>query len=174
MIFWGLVIVFVDYHIGRFNVAPDFIGYALIVFGAHTLGQYTRGFLAARNVAMPLIPLSLWSYGRPPPLPAGVEITDAVLLFCMMWCLLGAVITFCEERYRPVFADYARIYRRIYAGIAILAFLFEQAARFEPEIAGGYVNLAYTASLVLLILILWLLHQIRDEFSEPLPRPWPQ
>ncbi len=164
-LFWGLIFIFVDVRIDRFEIAPDFIGYALIALGAHFLWQYTRDFRKAQYIALALIPFSLLAFARPPPVPQVLAIPEAVLSFVMVWILIGALITFSEERDRPVFADYMRICRRFYAGIAVFAFFLDQAARFEPEKAGEFLHFVAMASVVLLGFILWVLYAMKQEFT---------
>ncbi len=169
LIFWGLILIFIEFRIDRFEIAPDFIGYALIALGGHSLWQYTHEFRIVRNLAAPLILISLPAFGQPVPLPQVLMIPHAVLTFLLVWFLLKAVIVFCEERGRTDFADHTRLYRWVYAGIAIFAFLLDQAARFEPEAAADFINLIHFAGLVLLCFILRLLYVVRHEFDPDSP-----
>ena len=163
LLFWGLIFVFVDFRIERFEIAPDFIGFVLVALGCHSLWQYTPEFRTARHFALPMIPLSLIAYGVPSGLVYPLIVTDAVLTFLLVWFLLGALIAFSKERGRVDLAGQTLLCRRVYAGIAVFAFLVEIAAQFEPERAQGSMNFAATASLVLLVFILRILYSIKQD-----------
>lgn len=162
---WGLVFVLADFHVNGFPVLPDFAGHALIAAGCHGLIQYTGAFQLARNLAAPLAILSLIALFAPPALLQILLILNPLLTLLLVWFLLGAVIRFTEARERPDLAGHAVLYRRIYTGIALFAFVFQQAARARPEAAEGFVGLAAVAMLVILFFIVRLLYVIKQDVT---------
>ena len=169
LLFGGLIFVFVDFRVGRFEIAPDFIGYVLVAFAAHSLWQYTETFRKARNLAIAVTPFSLLSFGWPPPLPQVLLVPEGVLSLILMWILFGALIRFAEERERPVIADHTRICRRFYVGLAVFSLFLDQAARYEPERTGEYLHFTAMVSLVLLAFVLRVLYTLKQEFAPGSP-----
>ena len=47
-IFWGYILTLLDFNINRFDILPDFIGYALIFAGVHKLSALSKHFSKAR------------------------------------------------------------------------------------------------------------------------------
>lgn len=161
----GLVFVLVDIHPGGIEILPDFVGYGLIAWAAHSLSQYTEAFKIARNLALPLIAFSLFVFFFPQFWSPALLALGSILKVVMIWFLLGSVIRFADARDRPDLADHGLIYRRIYVGIAVVALLFQMAAQFRPEAAGGFVDLMMAVTVVILALILRLIYIIRQDIA---------
>lgn len=161
----GLLFALIDIDLHRFVLLPDFVGYALIAFASHNLSQYAPRFEVARNLALPLLALSLLVYLIPAGIAASLLLVNAFLTILLVWFLLGALIQFADERERPDLASYALIYRRIYVGIAAVAFLLQWAALSWPEEAGAFLGIMAVATLLVLALILRLLYVVKHDLA---------
>src|SRR5690625_1217348 len=161
----GLVFALINFQIGRFEILPDFIGYLLIGLSSHNLSQYTAKFRIARNIALPLLILSVLRYFLA---PRGAEILfliNSILEISLIWFVLAAAIKFSRERERPDLAENGLKYRRIYVAIAVVDFLFRVAGYFQPESAQGFIALMSIAFVIVLGLILHLFYVIREDIA---------
>lgn len=161
----GLIFALVSFRIDRIELLPDFVGYAFIFFGSHGMLQYTVKFKMPRNLAAPLIFLSLLTYLLPLDAAALLTLLNAALAIVLVWFLLAAVMRFAEERDRPDLARNAVVFRRFYVGIAVASFLIQLAAYFQPVAARDFVAIMALATLVILVLILHLLFTVRQELA---------
>lgn len=161
----GLVFVLVSFNLSRFDVLPDLVGYALIAFASHDLTQYTAKFRITRNLALPLVVLSLIAYLTPRGVTQTLLLINAILTILLVWFLLAAVIQFTRDRDRADLAKHGVKYRRIYVGIAVFAFLIQLAAQVRPESAGGFVGMMAVATLGILIFILRLIYVVRHDLA---------
>ena len=165
MLIWGLVFVLIDFEVKGFDIVPDFLGFGLIGVGASSLVQYAGAFQRARNLAWPLAGLSLLTYLFPPQTGRVLSMIAAVLTILLVWFLLGGVMQFTEERERRDLTKVAGRYRRIYAGVAIFAFLISVAAWFEPESASPFVALIALVMAVYLAFLVRLLVVVKGELA---------
>lgn len=161
----GLVFALVTLNPVRFDLLPDAIGYGLIAVAAHNLAQYATKFHIARNLAVPLVALSLLAYVTPEGPTLVLHLINAILTILLVWFLLGAVVQFTRERDRPDLAKHAMTYRRIYLGIAIFGFFIQWAAQVQPEGTEGFVGIMTVAILAILFFILRLLVIVRHDLA---------
>lgn len=61
-IFWGLILVLLDFRIQNFDILPDFIGYWMIYQGLQALASYNYNFGKAKMYAAPLLVLSITDF----------------------------------------------------------------------------------------------------------------
>ncbi len=161
----GLIFALIDINLNRLVLLPGFIGFILIAFASHDLTQYASKFRIVRNLALPLVPLSLIAWLAPLGVAQPLLLIHSILTIILMCFLLGAVMQFTSERHRPDLTGHALTYRRIYIGIAIGAFLIQWAAQIRPEDAQGFVGVMAVAILGILIFILRLLYVVRQDLA---------
>lgn len=58
-VFWGLLLVFLDFRINGFDIIPDLIGFILVYTGLAGLAEVQPRFGQAKKVAVPLLVLSV-------------------------------------------------------------------------------------------------------------------
>jgi len=61
-IFWGFMLVFLDFKINQFDLLPDFVGYFIIVSALSDLNSFSAYFRKARTFAIILAILSIPEY----------------------------------------------------------------------------------------------------------------
>lgn len=92
-VFWGLLLVFLDFRFNGFDILPDIVGFVIVFFGLAALSAHNHHFQTAKTVCIPLIILSLF------------EIFQAQLQFpaasasMTAWGLLLAIISTCLNLY---------------------------------------------------------------------------
>lgn len=161
----GLVFALVDITLNRFELFPSFIGYALIAFAGHSLAQYAGKFRVMRDLALPLVALSLLGYVTPWRVSQILGLISSILTILLVWFLLAGVIQFTKLHERPDLAGHAVNSRRIYLGIAIMAFLIQLAAVFQPEEAAPFVTLMAVATIGILVFIVRVLYAVRHDLA---------
>ncbi|WP_202708819.1 hypothetical protein [Sporosalibacterium faouarense] len=73
-LFWGFLFMF-DFRFNGFDILPDFVGYIFIFIGLKTLMNKNQNFSTAKNLALPLIFLSILDIFQPQNNAGGVNIT---------------------------------------------------------------------------------------------------
>jgi hypothetical protein len=162
-IFWGLMIVAIDVHLGRFDVLPDFAGYVLVALGAAGLVGWSRHFQTGQLLSWILVPSSaalLLFHGG---LLKLTWIMSVALDGALIWFLLGGVIAFAQSRSHHEWVSRASIYRRAYLGLAGAGLLISLFAPAFPAVARVLGSITFVAMLVLMAVILYLLHQVKGE-----------
>lgn len=165
----GMVFALVSVTVNRFDLLPDFVGYGLIAFAAHNLAQYAGRFGIVRNLALPLLLLSLSIYFLSAGVVGGVLLAETVLMVVLVCFLLGAVIQFVTDRGRPDLVDHAILYRRIFVGVGIAAFFVQWISLVRPEEATGLVSIISLATIIILAFILRLLYVVRHDLATDVP-----
>lgn len=161
----GLVFILVSVFVGGVDILPAFVGYALIAFAAHSLTQYAPAFRFTRNLALPMIVYSLFATFSPGAISPTLLAVESVLTIVLVCLLLGAVIRFTDSRERPDLAEHGVLYRRIYVGIAVVAFLFRLAAFVQPEAAAPFLSVMMLGTIVILALIIRLLYAVKQDLA---------
>lgn len=165
-IFWGLLLVILDFNINQFDILPDFIGYILAAVGTGGLISSSKQFATARNSCWVLVVLSIIDMLIRGELGLFLGIILLILNCIMMWFLLGGFMDISISYKRPDLAVKASNRRTIYIvlmGIATLASFLAQANR---DIAALVIVPVVVAMLVLVIMILQLIHPIKT-LTEP-------
>lgn len=91
-LFWGLIIVLLDFNIIFFDVFPDFIGYAIVASGLGQLQPYSASFLKARLAAVTLSIFSfLAMFQIPVNLLEGFQPTGSILLMLLATAILSLI-----------------------------------------------------------------------------------
>jgi|GEM_PF-6664183 len=165
----GLIFVFLDIEVGRFDLLPDFVGFLLLALGANILYPFAAAFRPARNVAGPLVLLTFLELVSPPILLQVLLPVNLILTVLAVWFLMGGALQFATERDRPDLAWHAGTYRRVYVGIGVFMLLFLLFGYIEPEAAGAFVTFFSFLSWVLLAFILRLFYILKREFAVEFP-----
>ena len=161
-IFWGLLLVILDFNINQFDIFPDFIGYILAAVGAGGLISISNQFTTARNSCLVLVPLSIIDMLVRGQIGLFLGIISLILNCIMMWFLLGGFMDLSSSYKRPDLAVKASNRRTIYIvlmGIATLASFLSQANR---DVAATVIVPVVVAMLVLVVMILHLIHKIKN------------
>ena len=162
-LFWGLVIVAIDFHLGRFDVLPDFAGYVLVSLGAAGLVGWSKHFQSARLLSWILVPVSASLMMFHGGLLKLTWILNVALDGALMWFLLGGVMAFGEGRSRPEWVSRASICRRTYLGLLCAGLVISWIAPVVPTVAKVLGSITFVAMLCLMAAILYLLHQVKGE-----------
>jgi hypothetical protein len=164
-VFWGLVVTVLDFKINQFDLLPDFIGYALVAYGAVGLSKFSSEFLTASGLSVMLAVCDVITLVLPTDAD-WFSIVVTLLSALMMWTLLGGVRSIALAHERADLASRAEKLRLWYVGLLFLSMGLTLVAR---ETRGGemffiIVALVVTA-LVVMILILHLIYRAQSELS---------
>jgi hypothetical protein len=160
-IFWGLLLVVLDFQINQIDILPDVLGYILVALGCGGLSDASPHFSTAAILAWAMMVLALVSVAiRGNFIPLGI--LYSALDCAMMWFLLGGVIDLANFRQRPDLSQRASTRRIAYVAIAGLSTLLGLTGRFPGEIALALV----IGMIVVLCLILHLIYRAIHELSD--------
>ncbi len=160
-IFWGLLLVILDFNVNQFDLLPDFIGYILVAVGAGGLISISGQFTTARNSCWALVALSIIGMVVRGPLGLFLGIIHLIVNCIMMWFLLGGFMDLSISYKRPDLAVKASNRRTIYVVLMCIATLISFLAQGSRDMAALLVVAVVVAMLVLVIMILHLIHQIK-------------
>jgi hypothetical protein len=164
-IFWGLLLVFLDFSINGFDLLPDVVGYALVGYGAGGLTNKFVTFRTATSLSWLLAVGSVMAFF--------ISDRSATQFFgwlmtgfqcALIWTLMGGVMAVATDRNRPDLAERAASRRVAYAVLtAAMIFL-----SFVP--GGGLLAplaiVLLIATFVVLVMILHLIHRVRYELPQ--------
>ena len=155
-IFWGLILVFLDFSINGLDLLFDGLGYLLIAIGCGGLSSSASRFAVARVLSLILV--LLWFVGffvdrdLAGPYALAMNVVNAV----MVWQLLSGIAAFSQARGRHDLANQAINRRLAYALIQTVfiatPYLFGNSREMAP--------LAYPLVLAFLIIMVMILHLI--------------
>jgi len=163
-IFWGLLLVVLDFSINQIDILPDLIGYILIALGCRGLSKVAPRFLIAANLAWLMALLAAASYVIRGNLP-GFSIVYTAIDCSMMWFLLGGVIDLANFRKRPDLSQRASSRRIAYVAIVGLSTLLGLMAESSRDFGEVLIALV-VGMIVVLCLILHLIHRAIHELSD--------
>jgi hypothetical protein len=161
-IFWGLLLVILDFKLNQFDVLPDFIGYILVSLGCGGLVAASGKFAIARNSCWALLVLSLVEFIVTGDLRAILGIVQLVLNCTMMWFLLGGFMDLSLSMGRPDLAEKAGNRRMVYVALTCVASILGFVAQQTRHISTLAIIVIVVAMLVLTAMILHLIHQIKS------------
>ncbi|MCW1922413.1 hypothetical protein OKA05_07595 [Luteolibacter arcticus] len=160
-IFWGLLLVVLDFQVNQIDVLPDLLGYILVALGCRGLSDASPRFSTAAILAWVLVIMAAVSIAiRGDIIPLGILYN--VIDCAMMWFLLGGVIELANFRQRPDFSQRASSRRIAYVALAGLSTLLGLTGPYPGEIALALV----IGMIVVLCLILHLIHRAIRELSD--------
>lgn len=163
-IFWGLLLAFLDFRIGEFDVLPDGLGYLLVAAGCGGLAL-SRQFAVARLLCFVLAGLWLLEPAVPRNDQWILDVVTTVAHCGMIWELLGGVREFALAMHRPDLAQRAANRRQLYVVVFGLMTLLPQTLRRDSAAVPMVVIIAVIGA-VLAMLILHLIYRVRIEVAK--------
>ena len=186
-IFWGLLLVVVDFRLSGFDILPDFIGFAIIAVGLGLLVPLNPRFQTAKIMAMILVVLSLASLIEFPATDGaqgfhpgwfafGLLVT--VLDIVMIWQLCGGIIDLAREEGLDDLATRASTRRGLYVGLHLVTYVLILITLDAPkgDLAPLAIGLLIFAVVVVCLLMGLMLRAARElgdpgledpEFDDP-------
>ncbi|MEK7953363.1 hypothetical protein [Luteolibacter soli] len=163
-IFWGLLLVVLDFNINQIDILPDILGYILIALGCRGLRDASPRFSTAATLAWIMAILSVAGYavrGN----SIGFSLLSSAMDCAMMWFLLGGVMELANSRQRQDLSQRASSRRIAYVAIAALSTLIGYTIQSPGD--GVVIGIALLIGmLVVLCLILHLIHRSIRELSD--------
>jgi uncharacterized membrane protein len=168
-IFWGLLLVFLDFSINGFDLLPDVIGYALVGYGTggHTI----------QNVAFRTATSLSWLLAVGSVMAFFISDRSASQFFgwlmtgfqcALVWTLMGGVMAVATERNRPDLAERAASRRVAYVVLTVAMILLTLLP--GSGLLAPVAIVLLVALLVVFVMILHLIHRVRYELP-PLAAP---
>jgi len=165
-LFWGLLLVILDFSINGFDLFPDIVGYLLVAAGCSGLADMSHRFSTARAMAFALAILWLIGFAIHGEFRIFYGISRTLANCAFMWQLLGGIADFATTRGRMDLAKLAYNRRVAYVAIVLGSTCFAFALNGSRN-AGPLILVVVVATLVLMVLILHLIHRAKDELTEP-------
>lgn len=163
-LFWGLLLVVLDFSINNFDLLPDLLGYVILMFGCSGLLGVSPSFSRARLAAGILVLLSVIQFFNPTP-SAAFGLVWSIADACMIWWLLGGIMDQAKALERPDLRTRASNRRVAYVFLMALAAL----AGLDPidtQISGSVIGIGLVVGiLIVCVLILHLIHRVGRELS---------
>ena len=164
-IFWGLLLVILDFRINHFDILPDIIGYILVAVGCAGLAGVSPRFATAGRLCWVLVVFEILRYG----LRGGgwlLEFIGLVVNCAMMWHLLGGVMDLAAARQRTDLHQRASNRRIAYVVLMCFATLIGLVAQGWRDTAVLMVVLFIVCFIPLLVLILHLIYRVQHELAD--------
>lgn len=162
-VFWGLVLVFLDFRINRFDLLPDALGWALAAHGALRLTPLSTRFFTAGCLGWMLAVIELVSIVAA---NAPLAYVAMAISCCFMWTFLGGVLDTATISQRPELARSAGTLRIWYVAIvgsgALLGMILHDSNS-EPASASTLAIVLVVAGLINMVMILRLVHRAGRE-----------
>jgi len=163
-LFWGLLLVILDFNINGFDLLPDGLGYLIVAAGCSGLSTLSPRFSKARTLCF--ISAALWLIGFA--IQGDIAIVYGLattLVNCaFIWQLLGGIGEFAMDRGRSDLAERAHNRRLAYVavmiGTTLLAFMINGSRD-----AGSLVVVLVVSMLILMVMILHLIHRTKVELA---------
>jgi hypothetical protein len=163
-LFWGLLLVILDFSINGFDVLADGVGYLLVAAGCRGLSSLSNRFVTARTLCFVLAVLWLIGLAVRGDIAAAHGLVTMVVNCAMIWQLLGGIGEFALSRQRQDLAERAgnrRVaYVAIMTGTSLLAFAMQGSRN-----AGPLATILVIAMLILIVMILHLIHRVKVELA---------
>lgn len=126
-LFWGLLFVFLDFRINRFDVLlPDFVGYILLTVGLGALSARHVAFRNAQVAALAMIFLSFADF-----LPSQNLVISSISTLgdlVMMWELCRGIIELATAAGNPALAQMASTRRMFYVVLTLVGWVLVMAS----------------------------------------------
>ena len=165
-LFWGLLLVILDFSINGFPLLPDGLGYFIVAGGCRGLISTSSRFSSARTLCFILALLWLIGFVIQGEIAVLYRLAMVVVDCTMIWQLLGGIADYAIQRHRSDLAQRARNRRLAYAAIMASVTLIGFAMHGSND-AGPLVIILGVSVLVLLVMILHLIHRVKTEIAMP-------
>lgn len=163
-LFWGLLLVILDFSINGFDLLADGVGYLIVAAGCRGLSSLSSRFVTAQTLCIVLAVLWLIGFAMHGDIAVAYGLVTMIVNCAMIWQLLGGVGEFALSRQRQDLADRAgnrRVaYVAIMAGTSLLAFSMQGSRN-----AGPLAIILVLAMLILIVMILHLIHRVKVELA---------
>jgi hypothetical protein len=164
-IFWGLLVVILDFHFNRVDILPDFVGYVLIAIGCRGLVFASRHFSTASVMSWVLLTLNLLEFAFRGDEGQVFQWASLVFDSAMMWFLLGGVMELATAHQRMDLSESASKRRIAYVVLRGLLTLTGLVAEGSRGVATVIAVAGLVCMLSLLFLILHLIHRAKSELT---------
>ena len=165
-IFWGLMLVTLDFKLNEIDILPDFIGYFLFVLGCGGLVSASSHFSTARTLGCILLVLSLIEYVSPREIATVLWFITLAANCGMMWFLFGGVMELATARQRSDLFEQASKRRAVYIVLMLVGSLSGLLAPIVPPDVATIISATYLLSLFFVVyLILQLIFRARLELT---------
>lgn len=163
-LFWGLLLVILDFSINGFDLLADGVGYLIVAAGCRGLSPLSTKFPDARTLCFVLAALWLLGFAVNGDLAIPYGLVTMVVNCAMIWQLLGGIGEFAMSRHRQDLADRASnrrvAYVAIMVGTSLLAFVMLGSRN-----AGPIAIILVIGMLFLVAMILHLIHRVKVELA---------
>jgi len=157
-VFAGLLLVFLDFRIGGFDLLPDFVGWALVAYGALQLTSFGKGFFVAGCLAAPLAVFDVIFLLAGNSIPLLGYFVAVVHCACI-WTLLGGIADVAIVSQRHELALSATKLRVVYVAIisasVLLGSLFQSTNDSLAMLIGGALAIAALITVVFILRLVY-------------------
>ncbi|MHC4441407.1 MAG: hypothetical protein ACYTBZ_02175 [Planctomycetota bacterium] len=125
-IFWGFLLVFLDFRFNRFDIFPDFLGYILITWGLSILAPMHQRFDKAKIYAGIMIVFSLIDLvqikakGEAEFILFLINTMQIILNLIMVWNICQGIIELANTAQNQNLAEKANFRRNLYMAVMII------------------------------------------------------
>ncbi|QDV21638.1 hypothetical protein Pan153_63280 [Gimesia panareensis] len=165
-LFWGLLIVLLDFSINGFDLLPDGVGYLIMAAGCYGLASLSPRFLTAQTLCLVLAVLWLIHFAIDGTAAVFFKFLMQVVNCVMIWQLLGGIREFALSKTRQDLARRAENRRLAYVALLAVSTILAIGIQDSPEIAPVAI-VPVIALLVLIVMILHLIHRVKVELVAP-------
>jgi hypothetical protein len=162
-VFWGLLVIILDFDVNGFDLLPDILGYALVALGCARLVSLSPRFRVAASQCWVLALLWLLGFVVADDVDVLYSVAVTALNCTMMWFLLGGIADTAFAHSRPDLAERARNRRAAYVALMIAAQILPFVIAGRSAIGVPLVVVLVGSTLVLMVLILHLVQRVRVE-----------
>lgn len=159
-IFWGLLIVILDFSFNGFDLLPDGVGYLIMAAGCYGLASFSPRFLTAQTLCLILAVLWLIHFAVDGSFAILFNFVRQVTSCAMIWQLLGGIREYALSKERPDLARRAENRRLAYVAIMAVTFLHTLAMDGSPD-ASPLAIVLVLGMLITLVMILHLIHRVK-------------
>lgn len=160
-IFYGLLIVGLDFKFNQFDVLPDCVGYAMAAIGCSGLIQVSRQFLSSGLLCLLLAAFSLAEFVARGNAALFLGYLEFPANGAMHWLLLGGIAELAIRLRRPDLTARAKHCRLAYVILMGIAFMLREGADAGYGVAAWLFIPLVIAFLVNVFLILQLIYRVR-------------
>ncbi|MCJ8008044.1 hypothetical protein ACFFF5_18180 [Lederbergia wuyishanensis] len=178
-IFWGFMLVFLDFKINQFDLLPDFVGYFIIVSALSDLNSFSAYFKKARTFAIILAILSIPEYfiGEINILEGIVPSTSTILILisssvltlihiAFIFFLLQGCIELANHHQNSTLAKTTKNIQTFYIIILLaVTILTPFVLNIPQDLATAIIIVGGIASFVVYIIVLILIWSYRKAFN---------
>jgi hypothetical protein len=163
-LFWGLLLVILDFSINGFDLLADGLGYLIVASGCRGLSTMSSRFSSARTLCFILALFWLIGFAIHGDIAVIYGLATTVINCTMIWQLLGGIADYAMQRRRPDLAQRASNRRLAYVAMMAGTTLFAFAMHGSND-TGPLVVIFVVSTLVLLVMILHLIHRVKTEIA---------